>query len=138
MSPLNNNGFESPRDMELVELERKIRRLEQGVKPRAKNIPRGRVGATVKLIKAEGLDAEIVEYRFTSSGEKAITHHLGRVPTGAEVVIFKRAGDFTTNPSVFRDTDGTAWNRSKIYLKSMGDYTGTPPNDGFVAVLKIY
>lgn len=134
MSPLDDKGFEKPREMELARLKREIRQLKQGVKPRAKNIPRGRVGATVKLIKAEGLDAEIVEYNFTTSGEKGITHHLGRVPTGAEVVIFKRAGDFTTNPSVFRDTDGTAWNRSKIYLKSMGDYTGT----GFTAVLKIY
>ncbi len=134
MSPLNNNGFENPQDMKFVRLRREIRQLKEGVKPRARDIPRGAVGATTKLIKAEGLDAEIVEYNFTSSGEKGITHHLGRVPTGAEVVIFKRAGDFTTNPSVFRDTDGTAWNRSKIYLKSMGDYTG----DGFTAVLKIY
>ena len=137
MSPLNNNGFEIPRDMKLVKLKRDIRRLEKGVKFRTKIVPRGAVGATVNLQKIEGADAERVDYRFTSPGEKAITHHLGRVPTDFEVR-FERAGDFTTNPSVWRDTDGTAWTRSKIYLKSMGDYTGTPPNDGFVAILKIF
>jgi hypothetical protein len=134
MSPLNGNGFERPRDMELVRLKREIRQLKEGVKLRAKVIERGAVGATANIIKVEGADAEIVEYNFTSSGEKGITHHLGRVPTGVEVINFKRAGNFTTNPSIFQDTDGTAWNRSKIYLKSMGDYTG----DGFIAVLKIY